>query len=124
MDDRAPLAEDLPPLHRHFAATLFNRAWDLIDQPDRSDAENDEMLHAAHASRYHWGAIGVRGEWQISRVYAVLERGPEALHHAQRCLGLFASTRSRALTSRSPMRRWLGRKPCSKAPLPVTNSRG
>ena len=49
------------------------------------------MLHAAHASRYHWGEVGeqvnlARGEWQVSRVYAVLGRGEPALYHARRCL--------------------------------------
>ena len=51
------------------------------------------MLHAAHASRFHWGEIGepvnlVRGEWQVSRVYAVLQRPEPALWHARRCLEL------------------------------------
>jgi len=49
------------------------------------------MIHAAHASRYHWGEVGeqvnlARGEWQVSRVYAVLGRGEPALYHARRCL--------------------------------------
>ena len=51
------------------------------------------MLHAAHASRYHWGEVGepvnlARGEWQCSRVYAVLGRAEPALWHARRCLAL------------------------------------
>ena len=51
------------------------------------------MLHAAHASRFHWGEIGTplefeRGEWQISRVYAVLNRPQAAIYHAQRCLDI------------------------------------
>jgi len=29
-----------------------------------------------------------RGEWQVSRVYAVLGRAEPALHHARRCLAL------------------------------------
>jgi hypothetical protein len=49
------------------------------------------MVHAAHASRYHWGEVGQpvnrsRGEWQISRVYVLLNRPPSALYHARRCL--------------------------------------
>ena len=37
------------------------------------------MIHAAHASRYHWSQVGTkanlaRGEWQVSRVYTVLGR--------------------------------------------------
>ena len=51
------------------------------------------MVHAAHTSRFHWGEIGAplqfaRGEWQISRVYAVLGRAEPALHHAKRCLDI------------------------------------
>ena len=49
------------------------------------------MIHAAHASRYHWGMIGekvnfTRGEWQIAHVYTVLGQAQPALYHAQRCL--------------------------------------
>jgi hypothetical protein len=80
-------------LHRKFAVDLFNRAWDLLDQEDRTPEDADTMIHAAHASRFHWGEIGTpleyaRGEWQISRVYAVLDRPQAALYHAQRCLDL------------------------------------
>ena len=49
----------------------------------------------AHASVYHWSRVGThvnlaRGEWQCSRVYAVLGRAEPALWHAQRCLDLCA----------------------------------
>jgi hypothetical protein len=51
------------------------------------------MIHAAHASRYHWSKAGTavnfaRGDWQISRVYALVGRSEPALYHAQRCLEL------------------------------------
>ena len=53
------------------------------------------MLHAAHASAYHWSVAPecepenrVRSEWECSRVYAVLGRAEPALHHARRCLEL------------------------------------
>ncbi len=79
--------------HRRFAADLFNLTWDLLDKADRTAEEGDRMVHAAHASRFHWGEIGAplqfaRGEWQISRVYAVLGRAEPALHHARRCLDI------------------------------------
>jgi hypothetical protein len=78
---------------RKLAVDLFNRAWELMERPTRSAAEDDELLHSAHASRYHWIAAGTtinaaRGEWQCSRVYAVLGRSEPALHHARRCLEL------------------------------------
>ena len=58
--------------------------------------EDDErMLHAAHASAFHWAEAPecepknrVRSEWQVSRVYAVLGRAEPALFHAQRCLAI------------------------------------
>jgi hypothetical protein len=79
--------------HRKFATTLFNLTWNLLDKKDRTLEENDNMVHAAHASRYHWGEIGTplefeRGEWQISRVYSVLGRSEPALYHAKRCLNI------------------------------------
>ena len=51
------------------------------------------MLHAAHASRYHWGRVGLPvnlsvGEWQLSRVYSVLRRPEPAVHHGQRALAI------------------------------------
>jgi DNA-binding transcriptional MerR regulator len=78
---------------RQLAVDLFNHVWTLLERTDRSPLEDDEMLHAAHASRYHWGEVGepvhlARGEWQCSRVYAILDRGEPALWHARRCLGL------------------------------------
>jgi len=51
------------------------------------------MIHAAHASRYHWGQAGRDlnrsiAEWQISRVYAVLGREEPSRYHAHRALEL------------------------------------
>ncbi len=77
--------------HKRFAVNLFNLVWSLLDKKDRTKQEDDKMVHAAHASRFHWGEIGTaleieRGEWQISRVYSVLNRPQSALHHAKGCL--------------------------------------
>lgn len=80
-----------PEDHKHFAIHCFNQTWDLIEKEDRSQEETDRMIHAARASRYHWEFIGesvnlARGEWLISRVYAVLNRVEPCLYHADRCL--------------------------------------
>jgi len=77
--------------HRKYAVDLFNLTWSLLDKKNRTAEEYDKMIHAAHASRFHWGEIGTplefeRGEWQISRVYSVLRRSEPALYHARRCL--------------------------------------
>jgi hypothetical protein len=85
------LSQEEKQLQRKFAVDLFNFVWVLMEKPDRTKEENDDMLHAAHASRYHWGQVGApvnlaRGEWQVSRVYSVLNRSEPALYHARRCL--------------------------------------
>ena len=84
--------------HKKMAVNLFNGTWDLMDKQDRSKEEEDKMIHSAHASRYHWGEVVAagtpktapinieRGEWQVSRVYAILGRAEPALFHAGRCL--------------------------------------
>ena len=78
-------------IHRTFGKEFFNYVWELLDKSHRSKEEDDAMLHAAHASRFHWGKAGTaatlaRGEWQISRVYSVLKRAEPALYHANRSL--------------------------------------
>ncbi len=78
---------------RKQAVSLFNHAWRLLEKPRRTQAEDDEMIHAAHASRYHWGVVGKPvqvsiGDWQVSHVYAVLRRPEPALYHARRCLAI------------------------------------
>jgi hypothetical protein len=90
---RGPAEAIDPELRRRLAADCFNKTWTLLDKGDRTPEDDDEMLHCAHASRHHWGEIGTaahraRGEWQCSRVYAVLGRAEPALFHAQRCLGI------------------------------------
>jgi hypothetical protein len=80
---------------RLLAAQLFNQTWRLLEQAGRTRDDDDQMIHTAHASRYHWGQVLTatpvhlaRGEWLISRVYAVLGRAEPALHHARRVLDL------------------------------------
>ena len=81
--------------HRALGVALYNHVWTLLETADRTPAQVDEMIHATHASRFHWSrAEGsepvnlARGEWQCSRVYAVLGLGEPALWHAQRCLAI------------------------------------
>ncbi len=78
---------------RKLAKQLFNEVWRLMEQENRTPRDDDRMLHMAHASRYHWGQVPTatpanyaRGEWQVSRVYTVLERPEPALFHARRVL--------------------------------------
>jgi hypothetical protein len=85
-----------PEQHREQGVVLFNGVWEMLDMEGRSPAQDDQMVHAAHASRWHWSQAGelggdqqlAVGEWQCSRVYSVLGRGEPALHHAQACLAI------------------------------------
>jgi tetratricopeptide (TPR) repeat protein len=78
--------------HRSLGVALYNSAWALLEKANRSVEEDDELLHRAHASAYHWLAAPegepknrARSEWLCSRVYSVLGRAEPALHHAERC---------------------------------------
>jgi DNA-binding transcriptional MerR regulator len=82
-----------PEAERQLGVDLFNRTWTFMEKTDRTRDEDDEMLHTAHASAYHWLRVGTpanraRSEWQCSRIYAILGRPEPALHHAHRCLDL------------------------------------
>jgi hypothetical protein len=84
--------------HEKLAKSAFNKTWDYLDKKDRTSEDDFNMIHTVHASRYHWGVLVSegkgqpinlqRGEWIISRVYAVLGRGEPALYHAKICLKL------------------------------------
>ena len=79
--------------HREVGVALFNHVWSLLDVEARAEEQDLEMVHAAHASAYHWMKVGTpvnraRSEWQCSRVYAALGRSEPALWHAQKCLAI------------------------------------
>jgi hypothetical protein len=87
----ATRADRLTVDHRQLGVDLFNEVWRLLE----SREDDDRMLHAAHASRFHWGEAPeckpenlARGEWQVSRVYTVLGLEEPALRHAHRCLDI------------------------------------
>ena len=81
---------DLAAAHRHFSVECFNRAWDLIDKPGRTPAEDEQMIELSMSSIWHWtqrqdvtaSNLSV-GYWQISRVYALLRQAENARHYGQ-----------------------------------------
>jgi hypothetical protein len=82
-----------PQTERGLGAALFNHVWTLLDSPGRTAEQDLEMIHAAHASAYHWMGVGTatnraRSEWQCSRVYATLGRAEPALWHARNSLAI------------------------------------
>ena len=79
--------------HTKFAKSTNGEVWKLLGKNDRSEAENDAMIQAAHASMYHWAQIGKelqlqRGHWLLAHVYTTLERSEAALYHAKFCYQL------------------------------------
>ncbi len=81
--------------HQHFAAACFDEAWTWLEKESRTEKEDERMVAAAQASLYHWLNRGdcteqnlSIGYWQISRVYAVLERAQEARAYAERCVAV------------------------------------
>jgi hypothetical protein len=76
---------------RQAAVDAFNLTRQLLDKPDRSPAETDHMIHAAHASRFHWQSAGdvvnwLRGDWLLAHVYTRLDQPQIALRFARLCL--------------------------------------
>ena len=79
--------------HKHFSASCFNEVWGYLDNNDRTVEETEKMVECAHASLYHWlqrddvtqdnKSIGY---WQLSRVYATIENGVQALQYGLKAL--------------------------------------
>lgn len=83
----------LEEAHQHFAKTVNGKVWELLQKPERSNSEDELMIHAVHASCYHWLNAGTglhhqRAEWLIAHVYTELGVVDSALRHALRCLEL------------------------------------
>ncbi len=78
---------------RREAVRFNNRVWELLANAKRSNEDNSEMIHAAHASHAHWMTAGTavhhqRGLWLLARVYAELGIGTEAQRYAQQCAAM------------------------------------
>jgi hypothetical protein len=79
--------------HAAFAKSANAEVWALLDKGERTPEEDERMIHAAHASLYHWLYAGTlvnaqRGEWLLAHVYTVLGHDQLAMHHALRCVDL------------------------------------
>ncbi|MEW5825229.1 MAG: hypothetical protein AB1778_00150 [Candidatus Bipolaricaulota bacterium] len=87
------IAFDAASAHRHFSADAFNRTWALLDKPDRSAEDDEQMLLCAAASLWHWTQrddataenLSV-GYWLVSRVHAVAGCAEESARYARLAL--------------------------------------
>jgi hypothetical protein len=61
-----------PADHRALGAQYFNAAWELIDLPERTPAQDRDMVTLAFASRRHWQEAGgtdqnlAVADWQVA----------------------------------------------------------
>lgn len=83
---------------RQAAMDLFHRTWRYLDREDRTAEHDAAMVACAEASLWHWRRVGAPtqwaiGEWQCSRVHAVLGHGEEARAHALRSLEIAEADR-------------------------------
>lgn len=81
---------------KELAASLYNRAWELLAKPDRTEQESIDLERTAFASLYHWSQIGTVqnvaiGEWFLARMYATFGSITECLRHAKVALDLAES---------------------------------
>ena len=89
------MSTDLNEMHQSLAVTLNQETWTLLERKDRTDKDNHRIIAYAQGSLYHWqrspnykSVNHQRGEWLVSHVYAVLNRGKEALAHAETCMDI------------------------------------
>jgi hypothetical protein len=79
--------------HEFFSKSCFNRAWDLIDQSDRTPEDNEQMLLLSQAALWHWTQrpdctpknLSI-GYWQLSRIHAIQRDADAARKAGQNCL--------------------------------------
>lgn len=84
---------DLAAAHEYFSTNCFDRAWELIEQEERTEEEDERMLHLSLASLWHWQQradctareLSI-GYWQVSRIYSLIGRSENARWYADRCL--------------------------------------
>lgn len=84
---------DIKTAHNYFSKHCFNETWDFIDKDKLTNSEKVQMVSSAFASFYHWNNredqtnqnLSV-GYWQLSRVFAIVDDGANAMKFANLCL--------------------------------------
>jgi hypothetical protein len=88
--------EDEPKWRRRLGAGANNRAWTLSEMPSRTPAEDEEMLHAAHAAAHLWSTVGnernaASAHLLLGQVHALLGNAILAERFASSARGFFLS---------------------------------
>jgi dGTP triphosphohydrolase len=76
-------------MHHYMGIEMNIQTWNLLEKEDRNEQDDARMVNFAQASLYHWRKSHKyepvneqRGQWMLSRVYAGLSNGKEALSYA------------------------------------------
>ncbi len=83
---------DTEAAHRWFAAATNNAVWDWLDAHEQG-AASDPIIHAAHASYFHWNNVGsaiqkARAASLVANVHATLGNAEIAAGLANECQAL------------------------------------
>ena len=77
-------------MHHYMGIEMNIQTWNLLEKDNRNKQDDARMVNFAQASLYHWrkshkfeSVNEQRGQYTLSRVYAVLEKGKEALSYAE-----------------------------------------
>ncbi|HEX6946777.1 MAG TPA: hypothetical protein VF246_05465 [Acidimicrobiia bacterium] len=82
---------DMEAMHRALAPRAFNETWEYLDADTLTREEEEAMLAATFAQRYHWYRVGdprnrAIADWQVSRVASVLGYADLAFRFGERSL--------------------------------------
>jgi len=95
-DDETISPEEVAKWTRRLAIECNNRAWRLAEAEGRTAAEDEEMLHCAHAAALHWSRVGTelhqaRATMLLAHVHALRGRGESAMDYATQSFDYVAS---------------------------------
>jgi hypothetical protein len=84
---------------RRRAIETHGQCWDLLEKPDRTEAESEAMIEAALESLRLWLEVGApvhaqRGHWMVARVAVDAGQTGLATEHALATLALTAAHRN------------------------------
>ncbi|MBS1817325.1 MAG: hypothetical protein JSU08_05325 [Acidobacteria bacterium] len=89
-----PSQEEIATWQKRFAVACNNRAWELVERPDRTPSEVHEMLHAAHAAAWHWARVGTslheaRANMLLGMAHALAGESTLGLRYARLAFNYF-----------------------------------
>jgi hypothetical protein len=85
-----PTPDEAARWQKRLAAQANNRAWRLSESSSRSEAESQEMLHAAHAAMHLWSIVGTDNHKAhavqlLAHVHALLGNADAASKYLAAC---------------------------------------